>query len=155
MATSSLVRGPPTSSSNPSNKARPVKRSHSMLMHSKPPSVGKERASSLKREQSLKGPRDHYTLHLRSPIDMFRGGQRRTKKRGGPVEDSTYERPSSPLLGFDSPLQTRRGRMVHAKSCDMTPLRLRLNSVQTEPDAQSNSSDETPSSCQVCFDRPQ
>jgi hypothetical protein len=83
------------------------------------------------------------------------------------VEDSTYERPSSPLLGFDSPLQTRRGRMVHAKSCDMTPLRLRLNSVQTEPDAQSNSSDEswnvaavelgqeTPSSCQVSFDRPQ
>ena len=64
MATSSLVRAPPTSSSNPSNKARHVKRSHSLLMHSKPPPVGKERASSLKREQSLKGPRDHYTLHL-------------------------------------------------------------------------------------------
>ena len=80
--------------------------------------------------------------------------------------DSTYERPTSPLLGFhDSPLQTRRGRMVHAKSCDMTPLRLRLNSAQTEPDAQSNSSDESwnvaavdlrqeNSSCQVSFDRP-
>ena len=81
------------------------------------------------------------------------------------MQDSTnYERPSSPLLGFDSPLQMRRGRMVHAKSCDMTPLRLRLNSVQTEPDAQSNSSDESwnvgavdlgqeSSSCQVSFDR--
>ena len=82
------------------------------------------------------------------------------KKRGGPVADSTYERPSSPLLGFRNP---RRGRMVHAKSCDMTPLRLRLNSVQTEPDAESNSSDESwnvaavdlrqeNSSCQVSFD---
>jgi hypothetical protein len=74
---------------------------------------------------------------------MFRGPRRAAKKRGGPVVDSTYQRPTSPLLGFsDSPLQTRRGRMVHAKSCDMTPLRLRLGS-SAEADAESNSSEES------------
>ena len=83
----------------------------------------------------------------RSPVGMFRsGGQRRTKKRGGrPVEDSAYERPSSPLLGFGSPQMHGRRRMVHAKSCDMTPMRLQLQSGggQGDPDTESHSSDES------------
>ena len=62
MATS-VARAAPAGG-GPTNKARPVKRSHSLLVHSRPAPLAKERASSLKREQSLKEPRDHYSLHL-------------------------------------------------------------------------------------------
>ena len=64
MATSGGPHPSPATSASCSNKTRPVKRSHSLLLHSRPPPVAKERASSLKREQSLKTPRDHYNLHL-------------------------------------------------------------------------------------------
>ena len=100
----------------------------------------------------------------RSPMNVFRVPRRgAAKKRGGgpTVVDSSYERPTSPLLGFHSPLQVRRGRMVHAKSCDMTPLRLKLSMRRRpEADAESNSSDESwnvaaielNQECQVCHD---
>ena len=80
-----------------------------------------------------------------------------------PVVDSSYERPSSPLLGFNSPMQGRR-RMMHAKSCEIMPLRMRMR-MQQEEDEESNSSDESwnvasvelkqeheNSSCQVCME---
>lgn len=88
---------------------------------------------------------------------MFRGQlslQRRSKKRS-PVVDG-YVRSSSPILGFHSPLRGRRG-MMHAKSCDITPTRLKL--LELEADRESQSSDESwnvnldqeNTSCQVCF----
>jgi hypothetical protein len=43
---------------NAMDKSKPVKRSHSLLVHSKPLVVLKQRASSLKREFSLKENRD-------------------------------------------------------------------------------------------------
>ena len=43
---------------NTTDKSKPVKRSHSLLVHSKPLVVLKQRASSLKRELSLKENRD-------------------------------------------------------------------------------------------------
>ena len=77
----------------------------------------------------------------RSPVEMFRG--QRSKKRSSvvAVTDSSFARPSSPLLGFHSPPQSRR-RMMHAKSCDMTPLRMKIH-MQLEADLESQSSDES------------
>jgi hypothetical protein len=128
---------------NAMDKSKPVKRSHSLLVHSKPLVVLKQRASSLKREFSLKENRDpDKNSQLRSPLEMFRGQRslhRRPKMR--PVVDLGYERPSSPLLGFNnSPLQVRR-RMKHAKSCDMAPLRMRMRMQQEEDQASTSSSE--------------
>ena len=91
---------------------------------------------------------------------MFRGQLQKRAKKRGPVEDSGYARPSSPLLGFCSPMHGRR-QMMHAKSCDLTPLRMKIQ-MQQEADDESNSSDESwnvaavelnkENSCQVRFD---
>ena len=61
---SSTVGKPPNGTVN---KTRSIKRSNSLLVQGRPPVVAKERASSLKREQSLKAPNDltaHYNLQL-------------------------------------------------------------------------------------------
>lgn len=99
-------------------------------------------------------PRPSFCSLQRSPIEMFREQlslQRRSKKRS-PVEDSNYERSSSPLLGFHSPaLRGRRG-MMHAKSCDMTPLRLKLHMQEScSSDDSWNVAANDNSSCQVCY----